>query len=272
FGCTDGNVYAINARNGSQIWKSAAGKSVLGSPVIRGRKVYVGASDGCFRALDLASGKPVWEYDGVEGFIECRAFVDDTQVVFGTWTGRLYSLNPEDGSLQWVWKCSRPSRMYSPAAVWPVKSDGKIFIAVPDRCLYALDARTGDELKVWNSVARESVGMAPDGSAVYCKSMWHTISAFDPYSLETLWKSETGTGYDISPTSIAAVGYEVIMPTDKGNLAGFRASDGKRLWAFKVADALVNPMEVWEIPGGGYRMLVSTMDGAVALLERKCTR
>lgn len=272
FGCTDGNVYAINARNGSQIWKSAAGKSVLGSPVIRGRKVYVGASDGCFRALDLASGKPVWEYDGVEGFIECRALVDDTQVVFGTWAGRLYSLNPDDGSLQWVWKSSRPSRMYSPAAVWPVKSDGKIFIAVPDRCLYALDARTGDELKVWNSVARESVGMAPDGSAVYCKSMWHTISAFDPYSLETLWKSETGTGYDISPTSIAAFGDEVIMPTDKGNLAGFRASDGKPLWAFKVADALVNPMEVWEIPGGGYRMLVSTMDGAVALLERKCAR
>ena len=62
------------------------------------------------------------------------------------------------------------------------------------------------------------------------------------------------------------------MPTDKGNLAGFRASDGKPLWAFKVADALVNPMEVWEIPGGGYRMLVSTMDGAVALLERKCAR
>ncbi|MGN1216088.1 MAG: PQQ-binding-like beta-propeller repeat protein [Candidatus Cryptobacteroides sp.] len=269
FGCTDGNIYALNARNGSIIWRCAAGKSVLGSPVVMDRKVFIGASDGCFRALELSTGKVVWEYDDVEGFVECRPFVDGGQVVFGTWAGRLYSLDPGDGSLQWVWKCSRPSRMYSPAAVWPVKADGKIFIAVPDRCLYALDARTGEELKAWNAVARESVGIAPDGSAVYCKSMWHTISAFDPCSLERLWKSETGTGYDISPTSIAAVANEVIMPTDKGNLVGFDASGGTLLWSFKVAEALVNPIEAWEIPGGGYRMLISTMDGVVTLLERR---
>jgi outer membrane protein assembly factor BamB len=65
------------------------------------------------------------------------------QVVFGTWANRLYSLDTRTGALQWTWKCAKPSRMYSPAATWPVKSAGKIFISVPDRCLYVLDARTG---------------------------------------------------------------------------------------------------------------------------------
>ncbi len=267
FGCTDGNIYALNARNGKTIWKYAAGKSVLGSPVIFGGKVYVGDSGGCFRVLDLKSGKAVWTYSDVKGFIECRAFVDKDQVVFGSWGNRLYSLDPRTGALQWEWKCGKPSRMYSPAAVWPVKADGKIFIAVPDRRLYALDAVTGKELRHYDSVARESVGVSPDGKKVYCKSMWHTITSVDAATLGVDWQTETGAGYEISPTPIVRIGDEVIMPTDKGNIIGFNALDGNRLWVRKISIALVNPLQVWT-EGSGVCILASTMDGTVTLLRR----
>lgn len=267
FGCTDGNVYALNARNGKTIWKYAAGKSVLGSPVIFNGKVYVGASDGCFRAIDLKSGKAVWTYSDVQGFVECRAFVDKEQVVFGSWGNRLYSLDPQTGSLQWEWKCEKPSRMYSPAAVWPVKAEGKIFIAVPDRRLYALDAATGNELRHYDKSAREAVGVSPDGKTVYCKSMWHTITSVDAATLGVNWQTQTGAGYEISPTPIERIGDEVIMPTDKGNIIGFSAVDGSRLWARKVSIALVNPMKVWSEKGSVY-ILASTMDGTVTLLRK----
>lgn len=267
FGCTDGNVYALNARNGKTIWKYAAGKSVLGSPVIFNGKVYVGASDGCFRAIDLKSGKAVWTYSDVQGFVECRAFIDKEQVVFGSWGNRLYSLDPQTGALQWEWKCEKPSRMYSPAAVWPVKAEGKIFIAVPDRRLYALDAATGKELRHYDKSAREAVGVSPDGKTVYCKSMWHTITSVDAATLGVNWQTQTGAGYEISPTPIERIGDEVIMPTDKGNIIGFSAVDGSRLWARKVSIALVNPMEVWSEKGSVY-ILASTMDGTVTLLRK----
>ncbi len=267
FGCTDGNVYALNARNGKTIWKYAAGKSVLGSPVIFNGKVYVGASDGCFRAIDLKSGKAVWTYSDVQGFVECRAFVDKEQVVFGSWGNRLYSLDPQTGALQWEWKCEKPSRMYSPAAVWPVKAEGKIFIAVPDRRLYALDAATGKELRHYDKSAREAVGVSPDGKTVYCKSMWHTITSVDAATLGVNWQTQTGAGYEISPTPIERIGDAVIMPTDKGNIIGFSAVDGSRLWARKVSIALVNPMEVWSEKGSVY-ILASTMDGTVTLLRK----
>lgn len=267
FGCTDGNVYALNARNGKAIWKYAAGKSVLGSPVIFNGKVYVGASDGCFRAIDLKSGKAVWTYSDVQGFVECRAFVDKEQVVFGSWGNRLYSLDPQTGALQWEWKCEKPSRMYSPAAVWPVKAEGKIFIAVPDRRLYALDAATGKELRHYDKSAREAVGVSPDGKTVYCKSMWHTITSVDAATLGVNWQTQTGAGYEISPTPIERIGDEVIMPTDKGNIIGFSAVDGSRLWVRKVSIALVNPMKVWSEKGSVY-ILASTMDGTVTLLRK----
>lgn len=267
FGCTDGNVYALNSRNGKTIWKYAAGKSVLGSPVIFNGKVYVGASDGCFRAIDLKSGKGVWTYSDVQGFVECRAFVDKEQVVFGSWGNRLYSLDPQTGALQWEWKCEKPSRMYSPAAVWPVKAEGKIFIAVPDRRLYALDAATGKELRHYDKSAREAVGVSPDGKTVYCKSMWHTITSVDAATLGVNWQTQTGAGYEISPTPIERIGDEVIMPTDKGNIIGFSAVDGSRLWVRKVSIALVNPMKVWSEKGSVY-ILASTMDGTVTLLRK----
>lgn len=267
FGCTDGNVYALNARNGKTIWKYAAGKSVLGSPVIFNGKVYVGASDGCFRAIDLKNGKAVWTYSDVQGFVECRAFVDKEQVVFGSWGNRLYSLDPQTGALQWEWKCEKPLRMYSPAAVWPVKAEGKIFIAVPDRRLYALDAATGNELRHYDKSAREAVGVSPDGKTVYCKSMWHTITSVDAATLGVNWQTQTGAGYEISPTPIERIGDEVIMPTDKGNIIGFSAVDGSRLWVRKVSIALVNPMKVWSEKGSVY-ILASTMDGTVTLLRK----
>ena len=266
FGCADGFIYALDSRNGSLRWEYQASKSVLASPVIRNGLVYIGSSDDRFRALDLKDGSLVWEYAPVEGFVECRPYVDDSQVVFGTWSNRLYSLDPRDGSLQWIWKCEKPSRMYSPAAVWPVKSDGKIFIAVPDRCLYVLDASDGKEIKRFEKSARESVGISPDGRTVYCKSMWHALTAVDAASLEVPWKVETGTGYDISPTSISCFGNKVIMPTDKGNIVAFDAAFGTRLWARKVSNALINPIEAWETSKGSF-LLVSTMDGVVSLIQ-----
>lgn len=275
FGCTDGFIYAVDAYSGDTIWAFEAAHSVLGSPVISDGKVFVGASDGCFRAIDLLTGALIWCYDEVEGFVECRAYVDDSQVVFGSWENRLYSLDSKTGDLQWIWRCDKPTRMYSPAAVWPVKSEGRIFIAVPDRRVYALDASTGRQL-FWVDGGREAIGLSADGKRVYAKTMFHKSYAFEagvdvPVSGELsfdnqLWRVENHSGYEIGPTPIVELSGMVITPTDKGNIFALDASDGSLLWYHKLSLALVNPVDVWEDAGRNY-ILASTMDGVIALLE-----
>jgi outer membrane protein assembly factor BamB len=275
FGCTDGKVYALDACSGEVRWTAAAGKSVLGSPVIHGGRVFIGASDGCFRALELKTGRPVWTFDGVEGFVECRPWVDAEQVVFGSWANRLYSLSTATGALQWVWQCKRPSRMFSPAATWPVKSAGRIFIAVPDRKVYAIDAATGKELFTADG-GREAIGLSEDGRRVYAKTMWNTSYAFPasvavpqdgvlPREAES-WRVVNGAHYEIGPSAISECGGMVITPTDKGNLFALDSRDGSLLWYHKLSVALVNPVEAWK-EKGSVRVLVSTMDGVVSLLE-----
>ncbi len=264
FGCADGRIYALNGKTGRSLWTCQTGKSVLSSPVIFDGKVFVGSSDGVFRALDLKTGKSVWERE-VEGFVVCRPFVDAQQVVFGTWSNRLYSLDPRTGAIQWIWKCAKPARFFSPAGTWPVKSEGKIFIADPDRSMYALDAATGKQLAEHPRTARESIGLSRDGKTVYTKSMWHTLFAFHAEDASLKWSAETNAGYEIAPTPLVETGDVVLFPTDKGNLLAFSTQDGSLRWAHKIALALVNPLEVWT-EGNVHHVLASTMDGAVTLL------
>ena len=212
-------------------------------------------------------GKLIWSFDKVEGFVECRPFVDDEQVVFGTWANRLYSLDPRTGALQWAWQCKKPSRMYSPAAVWPVKSEGKIFIAVPDRSMYAIDAATGEEVIEQPQSAREAIGLSRDGKTVYTKSMWHKLFAFNASDASIKWSAETGAGYEIGPTPIVETSRGVLYPTDKGNLLSFSSEDGSLLWAHKISIALVNPLYVVSDTSGGCKVLASTMDGVITLLQ-----
>ena len=278
FGCTDGKIYALNSKNGRVRWSVKAGKSVLASPVIFDGKVFIGASDGVFRALKLRNGAPVWSYGEVEGFVECRPYVDAGQVVFGSWGGRLYSLDTRTGSLQWTWKCSRNSRMYSPAATWPVKAAGRIFIAVPDRRVYALDAGSGKEL-FYAEGGREAIGLSSDGSTVLAKTMFNSSYAFRadvdvpasggalPRSC-MLWNVANGMHYEIGPSALTELNGAVLTPADKGNLHAFSLADGSELWVHKISPALLNPVEAWS--EGEYDfVLVSAMDGVVSLLRVK---
>ena len=268
FGCTDGCIYALDAGSGRLRWKRRAGRSVLASPVIFDGKVFIGASDGVFRALALADGAPVWSFEDVEGFVECRAFVDSEQVVFGSWSGRLYSLDTQTGELQWEWRCERPSRMYSPAATWPVKAAGRIFIAVPDRKVYALDARSGQELFRVDG-GREAIGLSSDGSTVLVKTMHNSSYAFRADAADggdLLWRVPNGMGYEIGPTALVEIGGCVLTPSDKGNLFSFSLEDGSLQWIHKISLALINPLEVWE-EEGSVCILASTMDGVVTLLK-----
>lgn len=264
-GCSGGGVYAFDARNGRQLWVAETDGPVLSSPVIMDKKVYVGASDGKFRALNVKDGSAVWTFSDVKGFVECRPYIDGEQIVFGTWENRMYSLDPQTGRLQWEWKREKGSRMYSPAACNPVKAGGKIFFAAPDRKVYALDAKTGKQLKTFEG-GREAVGVSQDGRTVYSKSMHNKAYAIDVEAMEKKWEVVSGLGYDISPTDIAEFEGLVYLPTDKGNIITFDAKTGDRVWAHKISLALVNPLVIVK-DKDVTKVLVSCMDGAVALLE-----
>ncbi|MBR5399116.1 MAG: PQQ-binding-like beta-propeller repeat protein [Bacteroidales bacterium] len=289
-GSSDNNIYCLNPENGKLRWKLACGKSVLGSANILKETAYIGASDGIFRAINLKTGKLMWSYKKMKGFVVSRPYVDKDQVVIGDWGNTLYSFDPKSGHLQWSWTTPKSVRNFSPAQVWPVKSRGKIFIVNPDRISYVIDAEYGITLSTIYG-GREAIGLSPDKGEYYIKCMKDTVRAYsiakidsaldgasisdgkaivlDPKEMAA-WQTITEYKYEIAPSPITVkenAGKDgkglLFISTDKGNVFALNCSDGSVAWQHNVAGALVN----YALPVGNRQLLVSTMDGVIALLE-----
>ena len=91
----------MNAEDGTLLWKIEAEEPVLGAVTIDNGIAYIGASDHTFRAIDIRTGKLIWAYTGVKGYIETRPLVEGDKVIFGAWDNTLYALSKKEGKELW---------------------------------------------------------------------------------------------------------------------------------------------------------------------------
>jgi outer membrane protein assembly factor BamB len=163
-GSEDGNFYAIDIRNGKQVWKFSTGGAVNASPALFRQVVYFGSYDGFFYAVDAISGKEKWKFKtggekkaGRNGlwtmkpltqymedpfdFFLSSPFIDvaDSLVYFGSGDGSVYALQTNSGDL--VWRFKTNGIVHSSPALY----NGTIYIGSWDQNLYALDSKTGNE-------------------------------------------------------------------------------------------------------------------------------
>lgn len=263
---TDGNIYCINLKNGTVLWKIKTNKPIVASSTIEDNLVFLGSSEGKFSAIDLLKGEIVWQFDGVENFIETKPLVYEGKVYFGSWGNAFYCLNKNTGKLIWERK-KYTNRMLSPAAVWPVGANGKVFIVAPDRRLTALDAETGKE--IWDTdlySCRESIGISIDKKELYIKNMTGgqliALNAQKP-NPEMLWKCDVGLGYEISPTPVIEYGNIVFIATDKGIIHAVDKVTHKVIWRQKISEALITGIA----PYKKNTLIASSMDGHLVCLK-----
>ncbi|MDR1864065.1 MAG: PQQ-binding-like beta-propeller repeat protein [Bacteroidales bacterium] len=266
FGSTDRHIYCLNAADGALQWKVAAQEAVLGAATVADGVAYIGASDHIFRAIDLHSGKEIWQYDGISGYVETRPLLYGGKVIFGAWDNYLYALRKTDGTLLWKWNGNHTRLHFSPAAVWPVATGGKVFIAAPDRALTAIDLQTGEE--VWRtrqSTVRETVGLSADSARVFSKTMNDSLVCFSAKhkKVKKVWATFIGYGYEFAPSMPQEKDGVVFCSTMKGEVFAVESLTGKLLWRRKVSNSLVNTV----FPLSSDRCLYSCTNGVVALLS-----
>ncbi len=263
---TDSTIFCLDLQSGKEIWKYKTGKAIVASPAIEGNAVFIGSSEGIFRCLDLKKGGLLWQFDGVKNFVESRPLVYGDLVYFGSWGNTFYALDKKTGTLKWK-REKYTNRMLSPAAVWPVAANGKIFIVAPDRHMTALDAQTGKQL--WDSEqysCRESIGISGDGERVYIKNMTEgNVDAFytKPNEQQLAWECKADLGYEIAPSPITEQGDLVFVPTTNGIVCAINKQTHQVAWKHKLSNALVNLIQ----PVGKSAVLVTTLDGKVVCLR-----
>ncbi|HEX6180718.1 MAG TPA: PQQ-binding-like beta-propeller repeat protein, partial [Chitinophagaceae bacterium] len=268
FGSADGTIYCLSASKGKLLWQCTTKAAVLGSPLIEGKVVYIGSSDHRIRALALDSGKELWSFDGLKGPVVSTPLLYDGKIIVGAWDTYLYALDKNNGSLVWKWSNGSTVRNYSPASCIPVAANGLIYIVAPDRYITAVDASSG--VTAWRSNAsgvRESLGLSADGKLVYGKTMNDTLTAFSTVAgaQAVAWRMHCGYGYDHVPSMPVEKDGQVFFGTRSGVVYCIDPQKQTIVWKHKLDNSMVNTVRVLNRK----RVLVSTMDGKVSLLEVK---
>lgn len=268
FGSADRRIYGLSAKDGSLLWTTEAAEPVLGAVTIDQGTAYIGASDGILRAIDIHTGKVVWAYTGVKGYIETKPLVTADKVIFGAWDNTLYALNKADGKECWRWTGGLTRMHFSPAAVWPVAAQGKVFITDPQRAMTAIDLQTGNTVwRTFQSMVRETIGLSEDGERVYSKTMNDSIVCYATRGdvPQELWASNVGFGYEHAPSMQVEKDGVVFGSTKEGLVFALEGRSGRVLWKHKIGNSLISTV----VPLNGREVLFTATSGEVGLLRTK---
>lgn len=268
FGSADCKIYGLNAQNGNLLWTVKAAAPVLGAVTIDNGIAYIGASDHTFRAVNIHTGDVKWNFAGVKGYIETKPLVTDNKVIFGAWDNTLYALDKADGKELWKWTGGLTRMHFSPAAVWPVASDGKVFITDPQRAMTAIDLKTGNTVwRTFQSMVRETIGLSEDRERIYSKTMNDSIVCYSAKGDQPheLWASNVGFGYEHAPSMQVEKEGIVFGSTKEGLIFALEAKTGKVLWKHKIGNSLISTV----VPLGNNRVLFTATDGETGLLKFK---
>ncbi len=283
FGSANYNIYGLDTKTGKPRWTFTTKQAVMGAATIHEGVAYIGGGDGRMFAFDLKTGALKWSFNELKNYVLTRPLVYNDKLYFGAWDTYLYALHLKDGSLAWKWSNGKSNPKLSPASVWPVAADGKIFITAPDRYFTCLDAETGAE--VWRTKeykVRETVGLSKDGKTVYSKCMWDTVVAISTQypishsshserpigetpsnSPTTLWTSHAGFGYEHNPAMPLEKDGTLWVSTKNGLLLGMDAKTGKVLWRHKIGNSILNT----PLPLSGKECIFTSSEGTITRIR-----
>ncbi|MBN1962590.1 MAG: PQQ-binding-like beta-propeller repeat protein [Deltaproteobacteria bacterium] len=150
-GSRDGNVLAVNAANGTLIWKTDVGGDVRASGVVAGTKLILATATNRIVALDIfkgdilwATGRPPQNTISIVGHA-CPLVVDDT-IYAGFSDGYVASYALKDGNQHWMRSLSLRGEGFLDADADPIIADGKLFVASYEDGLFALNPSDGQTI------------------------------------------------------------------------------------------------------------------------------
>ncbi|MDG9704559.1 PQQ-binding-like beta-propeller repeat protein [Streptomyces sp. DH37] len=203
------SLYALNARDGSEIWRLATDGWVYALRADRGT-VVTGTRGGGVQAWDAATGERLWELSGAQTDFETPEAgpVIRGGSVYAWGDGRLYALEARTGAEQWSYPVGDTSVTGGvPVRLLPA-DDGVVYVSAGSR-VFALDAATGAERWRFDAPAAFlcppafAPGAAIAGGGVYLADYLGTVYALDAANGHDRWRIATESRQSAEPLVVA---------------------------------------------------------------------
>jgi eukaryotic-like serine/threonine-protein kinase len=199
-GCMDKFFYALDAENGSEVWKYECGDTVGSSCAIsRSGKIIFPSHDKGLYVLDATTGKCIVRHD--IGYRSTGSPAVVNGCAYYCMTGRKFAcIDLLDGSMRWNQECLTDHQQG--VGVW-----GQQVMVHIGRYLFAFDANNGKEL--WKSDLSQSGSIAPcvGRKLVYAADANGAVFAFDLVSGERKWKFTGNSGGWCAPVLVDGLVY-----------------------------------------------------------------
>ncbi|MBN1233926.1 MAG: PQQ-like beta-propeller repeat protein, partial [Candidatus Coatesbacteria bacterium] len=138
FGSCDDFIYSLDKKDGRLNWRYKTNDDVTSSPLVSDNIIYIGSHDNNFYAINCSNGSLKWKYQ-TGNSIDTSPCFSNNVVFFASGDGYVYALNSSDGSLKWRYKAGYGGGINSS----PCVSDGVVFIGGNDLMLYAINEDSG---------------------------------------------------------------------------------------------------------------------------------
>lgn len=133
-----GTATMVRAATGEILWTQALGSAIRARPAAAGVRVYVVTEDARVAALDLESGKPVW--DAKLPARGTTLFPLDDRIFVGSADKFFYCLAADTGRTMWRWRTGG-----AVVGTTAVDADRVYFVSL-DNVLRALDRSNGSQI------------------------------------------------------------------------------------------------------------------------------
>jgi outer membrane protein assembly factor BamB len=165
FGAGDSLLYCLDKDKGGQpLWTfKVPGGPVMGTPAIIDSKTFVAGCDSMLHVIDTKTGK---ELNGVEleGQVAATpALVGDVLYV-GTMTNQIQAIDWKAGKVVWTYEAKKKQQPFAGAVA---ATKDLIIGGSRDRCIHAVDVKSGTEKWVFPTGGRVDSSPVVAGQRVY---------------------------------------------------------------------------------------------------------
>lgn len=259
FVCDNGYLFKLDRLKGGEVWRYDLGDArasrilvhqvvtnsgdfdfdhMAPRPLLVDGVIYVGSGDGSFHAIDAATGKNIWKFQG-QGKIRTDASTDGLRVFFGTYDNIMYGVDRKTGKEVWH------RDIHAQVTTSPVIVADKLIIGNRGGVLAALNPVTGEtiwRMLFWGSSV-ESTATPGEGSLFYIGSSdMRRVSLIDSKDGRVLWRTDVFGWAWPRPTLTEKRLYmsaSSMTPYEMRHLGSLNALDrttGKILWRWPMPE------------------------------------
>lgn len=136
----DSFVYLFDTENGSIVRRIVVGNKVMASPAVQNGTIFITTLDGAVLAYDIAAGERRWQFNA-RSVINTTPVIAANALFVASLDKHIYALDPATG--RELWKHEIPARIKSTPIIW----NNSLIVAGEGKIIYRFDSAAAAQIQ-----------------------------------------------------------------------------------------------------------------------------